>query len=197
MISGVGNNCNNISFNGRFGNAANRAKQAFYNAIKNHTVREGGNKFYKIAGETISSAEVRLILGFTALLSQPFIDFHNRKQDEETRIVSVCRTVAKIIAGATTGFLIRKGSIKLIQACSKYPVENFPKWRTILTPKDIPVIEADKLKRTQEWIGTYLSLGVMLFTNFLIDAPLTKFLTNVFASQAKCNPDKKEMRGKA
>ena len=29
-------------------------------------------------------------------------------------------------------------------------------------------------------MGTALSLGVMMFTNFLIDAPLTKFLTNKF-----------------
>ena len=197
MISGVGNNCNSVNFKGRLGNIANKAKQSFYDLIKNHVVNEGGDRFYKFAGEKISSAEVRLILGTTALMSQPFIDFHNHKQDEETRMVSVCRTVAKIIAGMTTGFFVRKGAIKFIQACSKHPVENFPKWRTMFTPKNISTMSERDLRNHQNDIGTWISLGVMLFTNFLIDAPLTKFLTNVFTSKVVKKPQDKEMRGEA
>lgn len=197
MISGVGNNCNNINFGGRFGNFASKARQSFYDLIKNRVVKEGGDRFYKFAGDKISSAEVRLILGCTALMTQPFIDFHNHKQDEETRKVSVCRTVAKIIAGMTTGFLVRKGTIKLIQACSKYPVEKFPKWRTIFTPKNISNMSERDLRNHQNDIGTWVALGVMLFTNFLIDAPLTKLLTNLFTSKVVKKPQDKEMRGVA
>jgi len=197
MISSVGNNDNSVNFNGSLGRFANKARQSFYDAIKNHVVNEGGDRFYKFAGDKISSAEVRLILGCTALMSQPFIDFHNHKQDEKTRKVSVCRTVAKIIAGTTTGFIVRKGAIKFIQACSKYPVEKFPKWRTIFTPKNILNMSERDLRNHQNDIGTWISLGVMLFTNFLIDAPLTKFLTNIFTAKAIKNPQNKEMRGEA
>ena len=69
----------------------------------------------------ISTPENRLILGVTALMSQPFIDAHNKSVDEDTRKVSVCRTLAKIIAGTLTGYFIRKGCIKAIDKWSKLP----------------------------------------------------------------------------
>ena len=43
----------------------------------------------KKTGEKISSAEQRLILGASALMSQPFIDANNKRVDEKTRKVSV------------------------------------------------------------------------------------------------------------
>ena len=43
-------------------------------------------------------------------------------------------------------------------------------------------------------MGTALSLGVMMFTNFLIDAPLTKFLTNKFISNID---NKKALKNKS
>ena len=73
----------------------------------------------KNTGEKISSAEQRLILGASALMSQPFIDWNNKNVDEKTRKVSVARTVAKIIAGTFTGYFIRKGCIKAIKAFIK------------------------------------------------------------------------------
>ena len=42
----------------------------------------------KWIGQHISSPENRLILGVTALASQPFIDLHNRHVDENTKKVS-------------------------------------------------------------------------------------------------------------
>ena len=57
----------------------------------------------KKTGEKISSAEQRLILGASALMSQPFIDANNKRVDEKTRKVSVARTIAKIVAGTFTG----------------------------------------------------------------------------------------------
>ena len=177
-ISGVDNNSYNISFNGRFGDFANKAKQKFYDKFASRTVSERADKFYKLVGDKISSAESRLILGGTAIFLQPIFDFFNKKQEEQTRIVSVCRTVAKIVAGTLTGFLIRKGTIKLIQACSQMPAPNLPKWKTLLTPKNIENIDPEKLKHTQNAIGTFAALGIMVYTNFAIDAPLTKYLTN-------------------
>lgn len=93
------------------------------------------DKFYKTAGREISSAENRLILGATALMSQPFIDFHNRKIDEDTRRVAVCRTIAKIIAGTATGYAVRKISIKGIQACSHIPKKRNAKLEITLYPE--------------------------------------------------------------
>ena len=191
-ISGVDNNSNNISFNGHLGNLANKAKQSFYDKFANRTVGESADKFYKFAGENISSAETRLIMGATALLSQPFIDFHNHKQDEKTRVVSVCRTVAKIIAGTLTGYFIRKGSIKLIKACSKMPAPNLSKWETFLTPKNID-IKPEALAQYQNAMGTFTALLAMVYTNFAIDAPLTKYLTNKFNAKAQARLEKRNL----
>lgn len=132
----------------------------------------------KKTGEKISSAEQRLILGASALMSQPFIDAHNRNVDEETRKVSVARTIAKIIAGTTTGYLIRKGCIKGIEAFSKIPAEGVSELRTIFTPKGIKDNTTDAFVQYRNAMGTVVALVVMMFTNFIIDAPLTKFLTN-------------------
>ena len=134
--------------------------------------------FIKKVGEKVSSAEQRLILGATALITQPIIDAHNRKVDDETRKASVARTIAKIIAGTATGFLIRKGCIKGIDALSKIPGPGVPKWRTIFTPKYINDNTTDSFTQYKNAMGTIVALVVMMFTNFLIDAPLTKFLTN-------------------
>lgn len=146
--------------------------------MPNFVAGEKADKFYKAAGREISSAENRLILGATALMSQPFIDFYNRKIDEDTRRVAVCRTIAKIIAGTLTGYAVRKISIKGMQACSQIPEKGMPKWKSLFTPKDVTKAGTDEFKQYQNAIGTFISLGVMLFTNFLIDAPLTRFLTN-------------------
>lgn len=56
-------------------------------------------QFVTKIGEKINSPEQRLILGATALATQPFIDLNNKKADKETRAVSVARTIGKIIAG--------------------------------------------------------------------------------------------------
>ncbi|MBQ7125692.1 hypothetical protein IJO12_01245 [bacterium] len=143
------------------------------------------NRAIAWVGEKLSSPHNRLILGVTALMSQPFIDLNNKKVDEQTRIVSAARTVAKIIAGTLTGFSVRYLSIKAIDAFSKLPEQindttKFKRLRTLFTPTSALNGVLKDLTQYKFAYGTYLSLGVMLFTNFLIDAPLTKFLTNIF-----------------
>ena len=134
----------------------------------------------KKTGEKISSAEQRLILGASALMSQPFIDAHNKSVDEKTRKVSVARTVAKIIAGTFTGYYIRKGCIKGIKALSEMPSKNVKKIKTFFTPSNAKDNTSDPFLQYRNAMGTVVALVVMMFTNFLIDAPLTKFLTNMF-----------------
>lgn len=134
-------------------------------------------------GKNFSSDKQRLVLGATALATQPFIDAHNKNVDEDTRKVSVARTVAKIIAGTTTGFLIRYGCIKSIKAFSQIPKPGMAKYKSIFTPKGITDNTTEAFEQYRNALGTIIALGVMVFTNFLIDAPLTKYLTNLFMSR--------------
>lgn len=157
--------------------------QRIVNIMPSMTVsNERALKSLKWIGEKISSPENRLILGVSALMSQPFIDLHNRKVDEDTRKISAARTVAKIIAGTATGVLIRSGCIHAINAFTKLPSEitpnmKFKNLRTLFTPSPGLCANLNKYKKA---MGTILATVVMMFTNFLIDAPLTKFLTNKF-----------------
>ncbi|MBQ8460667.1 hypothetical protein IJ541_11295 [bacterium] len=151
------------------------------------------NRAISWIGKHVSSPQNRLILGATALMSQPFIDLHNRKVDEETRKVSAARTVAKIIAGTTTGFLIRYGCIKAIDYCCMLPSQitkltKFPRLRTLFTPDSAISGVLKDLGHYKQSLGTIISLAVMVFTNFAIDAPLTKFLTNKFVDKCKNKP---------
>lgn len=150
---------------------------------------ERANKAIAWVGKNISSPENRFILGATALMSQPFIDLHNRKIDEDTRKVSAARTVAKIIAGTLTGVLIRSACIHSVNAFTKLPHEikpnmNFKALRNFFTPSEGVCKNLDKYK---DAMGTILATVVMMFTNFLIDAPLTKFLTNKFVDKIHKN----------
>lgn len=189
-IIGIKNSFVNSGFYKGLKSFANGAEQAVYDVMPSCIFGEKADKFCKSAGRNISSAENRLILGATALISQPFIDFHNRNVDEDTKRVSVCRTIAKIIAGTTTGYTVRKLAIKGIGACSQMPDKNIPKWRTFFTPKNIKEIKPEAFKQYKNALGTFISLGVMLFTNFLIDAPLTKFLTNTLNDKfVKCKSE--------
>lgn len=151
-------------------------------------------QFVKKIGTIINSPEQRLILGATALATQPFIDFYNRSADEETRAVSTARTIGKIVAGTLTGVSIRYGAIKGFKQFAKYnmKIENgIVKEVTQKTKKDIffPMLAKFKQNQTVEEfekgynkyinaMGTFIATAAMVFTNFLIDAPLTKYITN-------------------
>jgi hypothetical protein len=157
---------------------------------------ERANKAIAWVGQKISSPENRLILGVSALMSQPFIDLKNKHVDEDTRKVSAARTVAKIIAGTLTGVIIRYGCIKAINSFSKAPVaevinSKFPRLQTLFTPSIAFEDVTTNLKKYRESYGTLLALVVMTFTNFLIDAPLTKHLTNKFVDKIHKNDELK------
>ena len=134
-------------------------------------------------GKYFSSDKQRLALGLTALITQPFIDYNNKDVDEKTRKISVARTIAKIIAGTLTGFAIRYGCIKGIKALSQIPGKGVPKWKTIFTPEGIKDNTTEAFAQYRNAMGTVVALVIMMFTNFLIDAPLTKFLTNFFVKK--------------
>ena len=174
------------SITNRIACVSNSVTQGIANVIPKLTVKgEKANKAISWIGEQISSPENRLILGVSALMSQPFIDLYNKKVDEDTRKVSAARTVAKIIAGTLTGVLIRSGCIHAIDAFTKYPSQitpdmKFKKLRSLFAPSEGLLNDLSYYKKS---LGTIISLFVMVFTNFLIDAPLTKFLTNKFVDR--------------
>jgi len=165
-------------------NFYNKAQQRVLNWFPNSvcTGKKSVN-FIKSTGENISSAEQRLILGASALMSQPFIDSRNKNVDEKTRKVSVARTIAKIVAGTTTGFLIRKGCIKGIKALSQPNKAGIPRYKTFFTPLGIKDTTTDAFMQYRNAMGTIVALVVMMFTNFIIDAPLTRFLTNALVKK--------------
>ncbi len=179
-ISGISNSIRN---------GGRRFQQAFYDCLPNRVVNsEKWQKRIKWVGSEISSPENRLILGVTALMSQPFIDARNKSVDEDTRKVSVCRTIAKIVAGTATGYLIRKGCISAINRWSKLPSSvdkngqkvKLTKLNTFFSPQNAISDLTESFKQYRNAFGTIAALMVMTVTNFLIDAPLTKFLTNKF-----------------
>lgn len=172
---------------------SNKVQQAFYDCIPNTSIgSEKWQKRIKWVGSEISSPENRLILGVTALMSQPFIDGHNKNVDAETRRVSVCRTIAKIIAGTSTGVLIRYGCIGAINKWSKLPSSvdklgqkvKLNKLNTFFSPANAGHDLSEAVKQYRKTLGTILSLFVMSITNFVIDAPLTRYLTNKFIDKS-------------
>jgi len=127
-------------------------------------------KFLTNCATKIAGPENRLILGISALASQPFIDYYNKKVDEKTRKYSVCKTISKIVVGTTVGVIVRCLAIKYSA--------------NLLKSLDVSKLLPDVLKSApsrkvlQSTIGDILGIGVCLITNFLIDAPLTKKSTN-------------------
>lgn len=148
----------------------------------------------------LSTPANRFFLGATALSIQPWFDYYNRDVDKETRKISTMRTIAKIIIGTTTGIVVRDRCIKWMNkfTCSPEQIKNMTekqkKWATIMVPTNIShetfSNAARLLKKHRQALGSIVALGVMVFTNFLIDAPLTKLLTNTLTEHT--NKVKKE-----
>ena len=127
-------------------------------------------RFLSNLATKIAGPENRLILGVSALASQPFIDYYNKNVDKETRKYSVCKTIAKILVGTTVGVIVRALAIKYSANLLKI----------VDVSKTVPDALRNKQTRKilQNTIGDVLGLGICVFTNFLIDAPLTKLGTN-------------------
>lgn len=174
-------------------------------------IKENGflEKSFNWLGEDFSSAMQRFVSGVTAILTQPFIDWNNKNTDEETRKTSCARILGKIIAGTATGVSIRWACVKL---ASKYcktedsetvriekaakkaelkgeafikPAIKIGKKDQLLLPKSYKKASYREVKNYRGAIGTLAAVVIMIATNFLVDAPLTTYLTNVFVKQFK------------
>ena len=122
----------------------------------------------------------RGIMGATALLTQPSIDYYNHRVDEETRTVSRNRTIAKIVAGTLVGMFVVRGPVYKEVEKMTNPFGR-KKYSKLLLPKDY----IDKLSKSTAHLKNYrsalsmlIALAAMSITNFVLDAPLTVLFTN-------------------
>lgn len=153
-------------------------------------------------GEDLTSVQQRLITAGTGIVLQPTIDLNNKNVDEKTRRTSCAKTISKILVGTTTGVIIRSACIKglgaftknkniLKEEAQKAALKKGAKvnvlkknitvkpWQQCLLPKKLKnSASAAEIKKYRGALGTFVALGVMLFTNFLIDAPGTTWFTN-------------------
>ncbi len=123
----------------------------------------------------LQSPGQRLAFGVAALALHPVMDKMNPWIDDETKETSAIRSAAKAIACTLTGVIIREACILGTDAIlnNENIVKKLPQYMT-----------KDK-GHTGAVIGTLMGLGIMMFTNFLIDVPLTDKLTHMFTERAK------------
>lgn len=149
----------------------------------------------KWIAQNFSSPQQRAIMGITALCSQPFIDLHNKHIKKEDKSIVVSKTIAKIIVGTCIGVCLRHYAIKAVRNFTK--TTNMGKYSQCLLPKNVLAqlrvdpksVLSTHLENYRNGLGTFIGTMGGLFTNFLIDAPLTKMLTN-FINEKVFNKEK-------
>ena len=184
---------NNIAMSGwSWSSFKNSIKQRVIDAVPVSTIKDGTKRVekWKYFDEKMSKpAENRFIMGATAMVTQPVIDYNNHKVDQETRRVSRNRTIAKILAGTGVGMIVRGSCYSLVKKMTD--VNGKSKYSQALLPteflKDLTK-DAKLLKNYRSALTTAVAILAMCFTNFAIDAPLTVYLTNKFNDKTASNP---------
>lgn len=125
--------------------------------------------------------ENRLIMGATAIATQPFIDEHNKRVDKDTARASRNRTIGKILAGTTVGCIVRSGVYNLINKCTVEDI-SVDRWDNFLTPRSSSKVSrhlvTNKLRNYRTALSTIVAMVVMVGTNILFDVPLTTKISN-------------------
>jgi len=166
-------------------------KRRMFEMLPDFTIKNP--KMWANLGTKIGRPDVnRGIMGATALLTQPFIDYNNRKVDKNTAEVSTCRTIGKILAGTTVGMGVRAACYYLIKGCTSID-PNASSWKRRLMPSQ--KIEKIISKRNMDWFKNYkntlanlLGLAAMLVTNVALDVPLTNFVSKKLIALRGKNP---------
>lgn len=135
--------------------------------------------FIAWCGNHIRTPEQKVVLGATALATQPFFDLYNKKVDEDTRKVACARTVARLIVGTATGFFIRRKFIQIVENNSEIKSATNKAIKNFFTPSSVKSNSMD-YRNYRDSLGTFLAIAAMVITNFAVDAPLTQVLTNFF-----------------
>ncbi len=132
----------------------------------------------------ISSPGQRAILGATALLIQPVIDYSNDSVDKTTKETAAARSISKAVVCATTGVIIRELCIKLSETLTK---PNKPFY--------IEALKDGNKNAYAKVLGTAIATVIMIVTNFLIDAPVTNICQNLITKYGFGHPQKEEGEG--
>lgn len=188
-------NQNNISMNGAAGNGYNkgswkalkdRVKQGILDTLPSATFKDekAVDKWKKLDEKISKPAENRLIMGASAIVTQPLIDSRNKKVDDETRRVSRNRTIAKILVGTGVGICIRGSCYELVQKMTDLEGK-CKRSKSLIPPAYLEEFTKYPkfLKTYRSALSTALAILVMSVTNFVIDAPLTALLTNKLNSK--------------
>jgi len=187
---------NNISMYGK-GNKSGwfkRLKQKLLDASPLHTSKDDDKKikdWNRVSHWVGDPMWNRGIMGVTALLTQPAIDYYNHRVDDETRTVARNRTIAKIVAGTLVGMFVVRGPVS--KAIDKMTDEKGKsKWSQLLLPKKYikkMIKDQNGLKNYRSALSMAIALGAMCFTNFLLDAKLTILITNYLNKKSNVMTD--------
>ena len=173
-------NSNNIAMQGRW----DRFKQKVFDAIPEATFKDPSKKIENLTNYISRPGPNRAIMGGTALLMQPAIDASNKKVDEKTRKISICRTISKIVVGTLVGIAVRGSAYKLVHKMTD--IKGTAKCSKKLLPSEIMNWLMEKEGRLEGYrnvISYFTAFLAMLVTNFAIDAPLTALMTNKLKSK--------------
>ena len=147
-------------------------------SIKNNDRLKILNKAGDIMGRPMPN---RLIMGATAIVSQPFIDEHNKRVDKDTARTARNRTIGKIVAGTAVGCVVRGLIFKLINSCTNEDI-SVDRWNNVLTPRNTttvrPSMLPNRLRNYRTALSTIVAMIVMIGTNIAFDLPLTNMISN-------------------
>jgi hypothetical protein len=146
-------------------------------------------------GQNISTPENRLLIGVSALATQPFIDLYNKEVDEKTRLVSCARTLGKTISGIITGVTVRAAFINIAKRYSELESVKSKSLKRLFTPPNAPEKMTYAYRQYQNAVGMFLAVLGLIITNFAVDAPLTNVLTNYFNKKFEGKEDSKKSLG--
>ncbi len=116
---------------------------------------------FLVKADNFGTPTQRIVIGSTAMFLQPMIDLSNKKVDDKTRQMTASRSFSRAIIGTVSGIAVRVACFKAGDAMTQ-PGKSF----------HFAGLNAGQLKNYSRAIGNILALGVLLFTNFLVDVPL-------------------------
>ena len=166
----------------RIKSTVQKIKQTVVDSMPEKTFNESenGNDRAKNIDSMLSHPAInRIIMGATAILTQPAIDYYNKRVDEDTRTVSRNRTIAKIIVGTGVGCIVRDSAYRLVKIMTD--LDSGEKYSRKLIPKKYLqefIGNTKRLKNYRNALSTGIAMLAMCFTNFAVDAPLTAKFTN-------------------
>ena len=179
----IGVNSNNADISGSVA-SHNAANTVSFKGVNKYAIKRQARYFLRWISKNFSSPQQRAVLGVTALCTQPFIDLYNSHIKKEDKPVTVAKTISKIVVGTTAGILMRHYAIKIAKNftksvnCGKYSQCLLPQEIVVQLAKNPKAVPETHLANYRNGLGTFIGTMCGLFTNFLIDAPLSRKLTN-------------------